>query len=176
MTQPVVEVQAIEDTEAVGECEDVLGEQISVSIDDAPFGDPIVEQLDAAVYVPHREVVDPIRQDGRDPARWFLSKRAQQRLPPVAQRSRGARPVDIGAAACQAMETDEQLDQRCQLLPVRGDVGEDVRQSAVLGHAAHDENRFGGPSLRVAQVRDAQIDIGRHPPVELEFASAGLFS
>ncbi len=158
MTQPVVEVQAIQDPKAVGEGEDLLGQQIPVPFENAPFGDPVVEQWDSAVQVPHREVVDLLRQVWGGRARWFFSKRLRQRPPPLAQCSRGARPFHIGATARQAMESDEQLDQRlgrplaCQIGPAAaiGDLPIEVAESAA--HRAAIRRRgsivVGGPGDR----------------------------
>ena len=49
----VGEVEAVQHTRAVGQAEDVICEQVAVSVADPPFGDPVFEQRGAPSEVAH---------------------------------------------------------------------------------------------------------------------------
>ena len=58
-TQPVVELQAIEDPGPVVQAEDVVGEQVAVPVDDPSPSDAVGQQSAPAVQIPVSELTDP---------------------------------------------------------------------------------------------------------------------
>ncbi|MEV2226087.1 hypothetical protein AB0E01_40410 [Nocardia vinacea] len=64
LAESIVEVQTVQYPEAVGEIEDVLGEQVAVPVDDVAVGNPLRQQWLSALDVAHREFID-----AREPCR-----------------------------------------------------------------------------------------------------------
>ncbi len=85
-SQPVVELEAVEDTGAVVEAVGVVRQEIAVAVEDSTAGDAIQQQRVAAVDVLMREDADLVQRLGVERARHEDLHLSEVLLPEVRQR------------------------------------------------------------------------------------------
>ena len=173
--EPVIEVQAVQDPRPVIKAEDVVGEQVTVPVDDAAIPDPRIEQRRPPGQEPQGQ---PLRLlDDRGVER--LARR-QPRLdrpglldvvrPAAVQRVPAALLGDLRAAGRLGVpggEDPRHLAQRPGHWRARADQrGQPPRR----GHAAHHHQVIADLAIRVAELGHTQVHIRRKLAVELDLA------
>ena len=172
--QTVVELESIEDPWPVVETEDVLGEKIAVTVDDATPRDPLHQQAAPAIQVLVRELADSGhgRRSSGSGTKGVSSRRF--RVPEV-------------------IESSWRRDRRDQIVPGRrrvacGDgVGDGAqasghvaalphpcRQPAISRQSSHQHRVVDNGPVVVDDVLDPQVDIAGEAAVEVDFSTTHL--
>ncbi len=173
VAQGVVRVEAIEDTGSVRQAEDVVGDQVAVTVDDTVVRETMVEQRPAPREIgPHpgvdeKEIV--LAQDisgGGGDGPEAVSPASGQRIS-----SPGG--VDGVAEGTVGMHCCHQF---CDAVDVMVQIGAGLGQRGqpgVRGHAPHRHQGFAHAAVEIGQFCHSLVDIGREPRVQRDLASAG---
>jgi hypothetical protein len=170
VAKPVVELHAVEDPWAVGQTEDVLGPQVAVAVTGVSVGDAAGEKPRPAGEVAAGELLYLLGQHRVEAVAEEREHLREVRLPVGGHPVAACGGVHLGRAPGLAVEAGDRrghlVDLPLERFSTRGECGE----AALGGHEAHDD----GGLLLVAIVkeRQAQIDVGAEPAVQLELSLA----
>ncbi len=170
--EPRVELDAVEDPRAVVEAEDVLREQVPMTVDDPALGHTVGEQRVSAVEIAQRLSADTVEQVAvEDPPR---ERRGLLEVggPEHGQVLDRARKVDRRSACGAGMERGHAPRNGCEEGLVEVGIGDHGGQPAIGRQPPHhDEVIDGGPAL-VDHIVHAEVHVRGEPAVELDLPSA----
>ena len=168
VAEPVVELDAVENAWAVVQAEDVVGEQVAVTVSDLSMSDAIGEERTSPVEIAPGELLDPggdIRREDRADERLH---RGEARLPV------GAHAVDRGGCFDHRRGIGARMKGRdvtsyvSQTL-VDGLVPADQRREpALVGHPSHHDQVVARQPVDTEHLGDAEVDVRGQAPVELD--------
>ena len=172
--QPVIEVQAVQDPRPVVEAEDVIGEQVTVPVDDAAIPDPRIEQRRPPGQEPQGQplrLLDDRAGAGRARQPRLDRPGLARCCPPSGGAARPGCPARRSAGAGRLSvpggEDPRHLAHRDSHRHARADqCGQPPRR----GHAAHHHQVIADPAIRTAQLGHTQVHIRRELAVELDLA------
>ena len=158
-SQPVVELEAIEDARAVVEAEHVVSEEVAVTVDDAATRHPFGQERTSAVEVPMGQasnIADQLSIQRCDAEPVDLE---QALLPQVMERRRSRDARDLLASRCATMKGRNRLGDRVEA--ARDDIAaSDHRcESPILRHLAHQHGVIDDATI-AHDFLDAEIDVG----------------
>lgn len=139
----VVELQAVQHPGAVVEAEDVLGEQVAVSVDDPALFDAHVEQRLAAGEVPADQLLDLLHALGRVAVGIECTNLREARLPPGGQCVPRALRVHVRRADRLRVVRGEQSGDGPQVTVDDRALPYEPGQAALRRHTTHHDERFG---------------------------------
>lgn len=166
----VVELEAVQDTGAVVEAEDVVGEQVAVAVDDAALFDAGIEQRLTASEIAADESLGLVQVVTDAAVEAVVATQVphlvETRRPAPGQRVPGALLLDLPASGCVGVPRGEQSGDGAQDVVDVGSVADEPGQAAVRGQASHHDHRLRRVRVRAAQLSHAQVDVRREAPVE----------
>ena len=171
----VGEGQAVEDAGAVVEAEDVVAEQVTVTVAYQPLSDPLLEEWRPSLDVSTSEGPDAV-EHGRD-----IGPKPPESVevlgPPVqdgVRRCHGPSPL-VGEGGFRGMEGGDDASHVADGLPRLVASVEDVGETAVRRHALHHDH--GLELLAIEADRpDASVHVRRQTTIELDLPLACLAS
>ncbi len=168
--QVVVELEAVEDPRTVVHAEHVFALQVAVPVDDPPGPDPLVEQGATAGEVLERRPSHPghvvaIEHLGDEPVELVDAA-----APQVGDEVGGAGSVDLRPPSGPLVEVGDQVGDRGEVL-VHGGGAQERGQAPRRWQPPHHHDVVDHLSLH-RDVRDAEVDVGRQPAVQLHLPTA----
>ncbi len=170
--QPVVELQTVEHPGTVRQTEDVVGQQVAVTVPGVTSGEARREQREPARQVatgePGNVVGDLGPKDGADERRAL----ADALLPQVANRLVARGIVDRATRGGGGVKASDQvrdpLDTQISVVAVRGE----RREPTLVGHAPHDDDMVDLRAGGIGDGFDAEVHVGGETPVERDLTLA----
>ncbi|CPU32232.1 Uncharacterised protein [Mycobacteroides abscessus] len=166
MTQPVVELQAVQQYRPVGQAKNVAGQQVAVPVDDSPVGHTLREQHRATGDELGRKRSDQphiVRRQYR--SRVFLQG-GQGVVPSIDDGIQGSGFVDRRTAVGTFVKSRQHLRDRIQVC-----LGHPLglghrRQPRGVRVTPHHHDRLTGSAVGVGQMRDTEIAVLRDAAVQ----------
>ena len=167
-SQPLVELEPVEDPGTVVEAEDVLGEQIAVPVHDAAAGDALVQQSGSPVQVAVRELGDPGDEGRIEGVGHERIDLAEVPIPQVAERTRRRHRGDLVARDRSGMARGHDPSDGTEAAGDVSVLGDERGQAAIRRHAPHQDRVVDHPPRVVDDLLDAEVDVRAEPPVQLD--------
>ena len=168
VTEPVVELDAVENAWTVVQAEDVVGEQVAMTVSHLAMSDAIGEERAASVEV---EPAQTARRGRRHPRRGSSRRTvASSRSSTPSWRGRvdGGGRCDHRRCIGARMKGRDVASDVSQTVVDRLTATDERREPALIGHAPHHDQVVARQSVDTEHLGDAEIDVGSEAPVELD--------